>query len=67
MSVENDLKSLLPYLNQLERELNRDHVPTQQPTRSSGVNNPQEMYRNIKRMVGDMEQKLADMPTSSTR
>ena len=63
-NVENDLKSLLPYLNQLERELNRD----QQMVRPSpGVNNPQQMYRNLKRMVEDMEQKLVEIPTTTVR
>jgi hypothetical protein len=60
MSVDRDLQNLLPYLNQLEREINRE-----QPTGQNQGVNPQRMYQNIQRMVQDLEQKVKNIPLTS--
>lgn len=60
MSVDRDLQNLLPYLNQLEREINRE-----QPTGQNQGVNPQRMYQNIQRMVQDLEHKVKNIPLTS--
>ena len=53
-NVDNDLKNLLPYLNELERQLDREH--RHQPVTTA----PQNIY-DLRKMVADLEIKVANL------
>ena len=55
-NVDNDLKNLLPYLNELERQLDRER--RYQPVTTSTAS--QNMF-DLKKMVADLESKVANL------